>query len=150
MESCALSVPKSRVVPLAGPVSRRGRRAHHRLHAENARRHGFIDAIVTSTMPTRDVVGTSCSWTANQSRLACGAVNPGHKPGADVKKAGEFKQNAKTCRNLAKRMEVDEYEEQLLAMADAWEVLANERQRTASVGDVAGNDEPWMTAVVKN
>ena len=67
-----------------------------------------------------------------------------------MKKAGQFKQNAKTCRNLAKRMDADEHQKQLLAMADAWEVLANERARSTSAGDVVGNDEPWMTAVVKN
>ena len=67
-----------------------------------------------------------------------------------MKKADDFKQNAKTCRKLAKRMGVNEHQEQLLAMADAWEVLANERERTTLVGNYARNDEPWMTAVVKN
>jgi hypothetical protein len=67
-----------------------------------------------------------------------------------VKKAGQFKQNAETCRNIAKRIAADEDREQLFAMADAWEVLANEREHSASVRVVAGYGEPWMTAVVKN
>jgi hypothetical protein len=47
-----------------------------------------------------------------------------------MKKKDEYLQHAKDCRRLAKQMESGEQREQLLKMAETWEVLATERERT--------------------
>jgi hypothetical protein len=47
-----------------------------------------------------------------------------------MKKQDEYLQHAKDCRRLAKQMESGEQREQLLKMAETWEVLATERERT--------------------
>jgi hypothetical protein len=74
------------------------------------------------------------------------------KSGArDVKKTEEYIQHASECRTLAKQMEAGEHKEQLLAMADTWEVLAAERERmTLAAVHAERAAQPWMTTVVKN
>ena len=47
-----------------------------------------------------------------------------------MKKTDEYAQNANDCRKLAKQMAVGEQQEQLFKMAETWEVLAAERERT--------------------
>jgi hypothetical protein len=47
-----------------------------------------------------------------------------------MKKADEYLQHAKECRGLSKQMEGGEQRDQLLKMAETWEVLATERERT--------------------
>jgi hypothetical protein len=46
-----------------------------------------------------------------------------------VKKSDEYLQHAKDCRRLARQMEVGEQRDQLMKMAETWEVLAIERGR---------------------
>ena len=45
-------------------------------------------------------------------------------------KTGEYIRHAKDCRRLAKQMESGEQRDQLIKMAETWEVLAAERERT--------------------
>jgi hypothetical protein len=47
-----------------------------------------------------------------------------------MKKASDYLKHAKDCRALAKQMESGEQRDQLLKMAETWEVLARERART--------------------
>jgi hypothetical protein len=47
-----------------------------------------------------------------------------------MKKTDEYLQHAKECRALAKQMEGGDQRDQLLKMAETWEVLATERERT--------------------
>jgi hypothetical protein len=47
-----------------------------------------------------------------------------------VKKADEYAKHAKECRALATQMAGGEQRDQLLKMAETWEVLAAERERT--------------------
>jgi hypothetical protein len=47
-----------------------------------------------------------------------------------MKKAEEYLKHAKDCRGLAKQMESGEQRDQLTKMAETWEVLARERERT--------------------
>ncbi len=47
-----------------------------------------------------------------------------------MKKTDEYIQHAKDCRRLAKQMENGEQRDQLIKMAETWEVLARERERT--------------------
>ena len=47
-----------------------------------------------------------------------------------MKKTAEYIQHAKDCRALAKKMESGEQRDQLIKMAETWEVLATERERT--------------------
>ena len=47
-----------------------------------------------------------------------------------MKKTDEYLQHAKDCRRLAKQMEGGEQRDQLIKMAETWEVLAIERERT--------------------
>ncbi len=49
-----------------------------------------------------------------------------------VKKASEYRQHAKECRTLAAQAVSDEHRKQLAAMADTWETLALEREKTAA------------------
>lgn len=44
-----------------------------------------------------------------------------------MKKASEYRQHARECRELAATMESDAQREQLLEMADHWEKLAADR-----------------------
>jgi hypothetical protein len=44
-----------------------------------------------------------------------------------MKKAEEYRQHAKECRDLAKGLEAGEQREQLLTLAATWERLADER-----------------------
>ena len=44
-----------------------------------------------------------------------------------MKKAEEYRQHAKECRNLAKGLDAGEQRDQLLTMAATWERLAEER-----------------------
>jgi hypothetical protein len=45
-----------------------------------------------------------------------------------VKTAAEYRQHANECRGLAKQMPSSELREQLLAMAETWERLAEDRE----------------------
>ena len=47
-----------------------------------------------------------------------------------MKKTDEFIQHANDCRKLAKQMDNGEQRDQLVKMAETWEVLARERERT--------------------
>jgi hypothetical protein len=47
-----------------------------------------------------------------------------------MKKTDEYLKHAKDCRGLAKQMESGEQRDQLIKMAETWEVLARERERT--------------------
>ena len=47
-----------------------------------------------------------------------------------MKKTDEYLKHAKDCRGLAKQMESGEQRDQLTKMAETWEVLARERERT--------------------
>ena len=49
---------------------------------------------------------------------------------AAMKKTDEYLKHAKDCRGLAKQMESGEQRDQLVKMAETWEVLARERERT--------------------
>jgi len=44
-----------------------------------------------------------------------------------MKKASEYRQHAQECRDLAAKMERDQGREQLLAMAEHWDKLAQDR-----------------------
>jgi hypothetical protein len=46
-----------------------------------------------------------------------------------MKKTNEYAQHAKDCRGLAKQMAAGDQRDQLLKMAETWEVLAGERER---------------------
>ena len=48
---------------------------------------------------------------------------------AHVKKAHEYRQHARECRDLARRMSNEEERRQLLGMADRWDLLAVQRER---------------------
>jgi hypothetical protein len=52
-----------------------------------------------------------------------------------VKKASEYRTHAQECRALAKHMEQGEHREQLVAMAETWERLAEQRDITANYRD---------------
>jgi hypothetical protein len=52
-----------------------------------------------------------------------------------VQKTDEYLKHARECRALARQMEQGEHRDQLLKMAETWEVLSNERQRTLRTGD---------------
>jgi hypothetical protein len=68
-----------------------------------------------------------------------------------VKKTEEYQQHARECRKLAQQIEAGEHKEQLLAMAETWEVLAAERERmTLTALHAQDVPRPWMTRVVKN
>jgi hypothetical protein len=69
--------------------------------------------------------------------------------GGFVKKTEHYRKHAKECRALAKQMAAGEHKEQLLAMAETWETLANERERTMAAPQDR-SPSPWMTCVVKN
>ena len=47
-----------------------------------------------------------------------------------MKKTDGYAQHARDCRALAKQMAGGEQRDQLLKMAETWEVLATERERT--------------------
>lgn len=55
-----------------------------------------------------------------------------------MKTVVDYRRHAEECRALAKQMKVGEQRDQLLKMAETWETLANERQRTLRVGAQAG------------
>lgn len=44
-----------------------------------------------------------------------------------MKKASEYREHARECRELAAKMDIDANREQLLAMAAQWEQLARDR-----------------------
>jgi hypothetical protein len=72
------------------------------------------------------------------SYLGCYAPNG---DGAPVQKSEEYLKHARECRALAKQMEQGEHRDQLMKMAETWEVLAAERARThrAAGGDPGAN-----------
>jgi hypothetical protein len=57
--------------------------------------------------------------------IAC--VGLADKSGTSVKKASEYRQHARDCRALARKMESEADREQMLAMAAHWERLARDR-----------------------
>jgi hypothetical protein len=59
----------------------------------------------------------------------------GQKWWGNVKKASEYRAHAEECRALAKRMEQGEHREQLVAMAQTWERLAEQRDITSNYRD---------------
>lgn len=57
-----------------------------------------------------------------------------------MKKTDEYIRHAKDCRRLANQMESGEQRDQLMKMAETWEVLATERERTVrNRADMDGN-----------
>jgi hypothetical protein len=71
-----------------------------------------------------------------------------------VKKASEYKQHAKQCRLLSSQAVSDDHRERLLAMADTWDTLALEREKTdlsdnghlaAQAGDPQAGDQRRTT-----
>jgi hypothetical protein len=56
-----------------------------------------------------------------------------------VKKASEYRKHAQECRALAKRMAHGEQRDQLLAMAQTWDRLAEQRENGA-VPDIPSAD----------
>ena len=57
--------------------------------------------------------------------------------GRSVKKLSEYRQHASECRSLAATMPSDDQREQLLAMAETWDRLAEERERSATLVEAA-------------
>jgi hypothetical protein len=55
----------------------------------------------------------------------------------NVKKASEYRTHAEECRALAKHMSPGEQREQLIAMAETWERLADQRDITSNYDDHA-------------
>ena len=51
-----------------------------------------------------------------------------------MKKASEYRQHAAECRSLAAGMPNDEQRDQLNAMAETWDRLAEERERSVQRG----------------
>lgn len=45
-----------------------------------------------------------------------------------MKTAAMYREHAAQCRSLAAQMERDEHREQLIAMAETWEVMAEQRE----------------------
>jgi hypothetical protein len=56
-------------------------------------------------------------------------------------KTAEYLANARECRSLAKQMDHGPHRDQLLKMAETWEVLAEQRERTIH----ARGEEPEVT-----
>lgn len=48
-----------------------------------------------------------------------------------MKKLSEYRKHASECRSLAATMPSDDQRDQLLAMAETWDRLAEERERSA-------------------
>jgi hypothetical protein len=61
-----------------------------------------------------------------------------------VKKASDYRKNAQECRALARRMKHVEQREQLLAMAQTWDQLAEQRD-IMGAGPVAGDRDKART-----
>jgi hypothetical protein len=57
-------------------------------------------------------------------------VNRSNREAEAVDKTEAYLRHAKECRALAKQMESGQQREQLIKMAETWEVLARERNRT--------------------
>ena len=57
-----------------------------------------------------------------------------------MKKASEYWTHAQECRALAKRMGQGEHRDQLIAMAETWERLAEQRETTSNCDAVDGTD----------
>jgi hypothetical protein len=55
-----------------------------------------------------------------------------------MKKVSEYRQHAVECRALAAKMDVDENRSQLLAMAQTWDRLAEERARALELREFGG------------
>lgn len=62
-------------------------------------------------------------------------------------KTEDYLKHAKECRALAKQMESGEQREQLIKMAETWEVLARERNRTLEAA-IAGPKSPSQSKLV--
>lgn len=63
-----------------------------------------------------------------------------------MKKVSEYHQHAAECRSLAANMPKNDQRLQLLAMADTWDRLADERQRSIPLAEMtalsAGAESP--------
>ncbi|MBD2749181.1 hypothetical protein IC232_21095 [Microvirga sp. BT688] len=62
-----------------------------------------------------------------------------------MKTASEYRKHAQECRTLAQQMSAGQPREQLLAMAKAWDSLANDRAKS-----VSSSPEPEGTAQPTN
>jgi hypothetical protein len=63
-----------------------------------------------------------------------------------MRKTDEYLKHARECRALAKQMEQGDHRDQLLKMAETWEVLASERERTQrATGEPTTGAEPVRT-----
>ncbi len=62
-----------------------------------------------------------------------------------MQKTDEYLKHARECRSLAKQMAHGEHRDQLLKMAETWEVLASERERThRAAGEPTSAAEPIL------
>ncbi len=64
-----------------------------------------------------------------------------------VKKASEYRQHAKECRTLAAQAVSEEHRKQLAAMAETWDTLALEREKTAATDDAPFARSPLEAAI---
>ena len=55
-----------------------------------------------------------------------------------MRKVSEYQQHAKECRQMATAMKDSEHKKQLQDMADAWEMLAREREKQLAKQGVSG------------
>ena len=60
-----------------------------------------------------------------------------------MRKTEEYVAHARECRALARQMEQGDHRDQLLKMAETWEVLATERERAFRA---TGEEQPIETA----
>jgi hypothetical protein len=61
-------------------------------------------------------------------------------------KTAEYLANARECRSLAKQMDHGPHRDQLIKMAETWEVLAEQRERTI----LARGEEPEVTRNIEH
>jgi hypothetical protein len=57
-----------------------------------------------------------------------------------MKKASEYREHARECRELAALMAEPENRRQLLDMAESWDLLAEERERLIRLDDPSSYD----------
>lgn len=50
-----------------------------------------------------------------------------------MKKASKYRLHALECRSLASQANSDEHRKQLMAMAETWETLADDRDRNSTI-----------------
>ncbi len=64
-----------------------------------------------------------------------------HESFHGMKKASEYRHHSKECRALAVQAVSEEHRKQLLAMADTWDKLALERERSSNQATGANDDD---------